>query len=191
MRRLSTNLLSLSFLLTGCATLPATIDRTAAVPELRTAIWGIEVQDDSGRVLYERNAHTLLMPASNRKLFAAATAVDCLGFDHRSTTELWRDGRDVILRGGGDPALGGRYAFDRDAVFAPFVAALRARGITVIEGDLIADVSLFDRIQSVDSVGLAEAQVLCSSLTGRLDFLELSAPCRPRSDPPRLAVRPS
>jgi D-alanyl-D-alanine carboxypeptidase/D-alanyl-D-alanine-endopeptidase (penicillin-binding protein 4) len=51
-----------------------------------------------------------------------------------------------VLRGGGDPSLGGRYAFDRDAVFAPFVAALRARGIDSIEGDLVADVSLFDRI---------------------------------------------
>ena len=87
------------------------------------------------------------MPASNRKLFAAATAVNCLGFDHQFTTELWRDGRDLVLRGGGDPALGGRYAFDRDAVFAPFVAALRTRGIQGIEGDLIADVSAFDRIE--------------------------------------------
>jgi D-alanyl-D-alanine carboxypeptidase/D-alanyl-D-alanine-endopeptidase (penicillin-binding protein 4) len=123
------------------------VDQQLATPALEHAIAGIEIEDDAGNVLYARNAHTLLMPASNRKLFAAATAVSCLGFDHRFATELWRDGRDLVIRGGGDPALGGRYAFDRDAVFAPFVAALRARGITVIEGDLIADVSLFDRIQ--------------------------------------------
>jgi D-alanyl-D-alanine carboxypeptidase/D-alanyl-D-alanine-endopeptidase (penicillin-binding protein 4) len=129
------------------AQLAAVVDQQLATPALEHAIAGVDIEDDAGNVLYARNAHTLLMPASNRKLFAAATAVSCLGFDHRVSTELWRDGRDLVIRGGGDPALGGRYAFDRDAVFAPFVDALLARGITVIEGDLIADVSAFDRIQ--------------------------------------------
>ncbi len=103
------------------------------------------MEDEAGRVLYERNAHTLLMPASNRKLFTAAAVSSCIGLDHRFQTELWLDGDDVVLRGGGDPSLGGRYAFDRDAVFAPLVAALRARGISEIAGDLVADASLFDR----------------------------------------------
>jgi D-alanyl-D-alanine carboxypeptidase/D-alanyl-D-alanine-endopeptidase (penicillin-binding protein 4) len=129
------------------AQLAAVIDQQLSTPALQVAIAGIDIEDDGGNVLYARNAHTLLMPASNRKLFAAAIAVNCLGFDHQFTTELWRDGRDLVLRGGGDPALGGRYAFDRDAVFAPFIAALGARGIRTIEGDLIADVSAFDRIQ--------------------------------------------
>src|SRR5260221_7308200 len=129
------------------AQLATVVDHQLSTPALQLAIAGVDIEDDSGNVLYAQNAHTLLMPASNRKLFAAATAVDCLGFDHQFATELWRDGRDLILRGGGDPALGGRYAFDRGAVFAPFVAALKGRGIKVIEGDLIADVSLFDRTQ--------------------------------------------
>jgi serine-type D-Ala-D-Ala carboxypeptidase/endopeptidase (penicillin-binding protein 4) len=146
MRRLSKNLLSLSTLLTiACTTaMPASIDRAAAVPELRNAIWGIEVQDDAGRVLYERNAHSLLMPASNRKLFAASSALNCFGLDHRFDTELWLDGTNVVIRGGGDPSLGGRWAFDRDAVFATFVDALRARGIQSID-DVVADASMFDR----------------------------------------------
>jgi len=87
----------------------------------------------------------LLMPASNRKLFTAAAVASCIGFDHQFATELWLDGDDVILRGGGDPSLGGRYAFDRDAVFKPFVDALRSRGVAEIKGDVIADASLFDR----------------------------------------------
>jgi serine-type D-Ala-D-Ala carboxypeptidase/endopeptidase (penicillin-binding protein 4) len=129
------------------AQLATVIDQQLNTPSLQVAIAGVDIEDEAGNVLYARNAHTLLMPASNRKLFAAATAVDCLGFDHQFETELWRDGRDLILRGGGDPALGGRFAFDRDAVFAPFVAALRSRGIQQVDGDLIADVSLFDRIR--------------------------------------------
>src|SRR5205085_1426661 len=47
-------------------------------------------------------------------------------------------------RGGGDPSLGGRYAFDRDAVFKPFIDALKTRGVREV-GDVIADASLFDR----------------------------------------------
>lgn len=115
-------------------------------PSLAHAVAGIYVEDDRGAVLLSQNADKLMIPASNRKLFAAATAANCLGFDRRLTTELWLDGRDLVIRGGGDPSLGGRWAFDRDAVFAPFVAALRARNIGAIEGDLVADVSLFDRI---------------------------------------------
>src|SRR5438105_583508 len=109
-----------------------TLQSALASPALSHAVIGIDVEDDAGNVLYARNADLLLIPASNRKLFAAATAANCLGFDHHFTTELWLDGRDLILRGGGDPSLGGRYAFDRDAVFAPLVAALRARGIKSI-----------------------------------------------------------
>ncbi len=113
MRRHLKIFLSLSFVLSGCATLPAAIDRAAEAPALRGAIWGIEVQDDSGRVLYERNGHALLMPASNRKLFAASTAINCFGLDHQFATELWLDGSNVVIRGGGDPSLGGRWAADR------------------------------------------------------------------------------
>jgi D-alanyl-D-alanine carboxypeptidase/D-alanyl-D-alanine-endopeptidase (penicillin-binding protein 4) len=116
-----------------------------ASPRLHGAIWGIDVVDDNGNTLYARNERTLLIPASNRKLFAAATVASCEGLDRQLTTELWRDGEDVIIRGGGDPSLGGRWAFDRDAVFAPFVAALRTRGIAEVR-NVVADVSLFDRV---------------------------------------------
>ena len=137
MRRPSKSFLSLSLLLfAACATtLPTRVEQAAAVPELRNAIWGIDVQDGDGRALYERNAHTLLMPASNRKLFAAATAITCHGLDHRFATELWLDGNNVVIRGTGDPSLGG---------FDVLIDALRARDVREVN-DIIADVSLFDR----------------------------------------------
>jgi len=121
------------------------IDAIRHRPQSAGAIWGIDVVDDSGRTIYARDETTLLMPASNRKLFAAATVASCEGLDRQIATELWRDGDDLVIRGGGDPSLGGRWAFDRDAVFAPFVAALHQRGIAEVR-DLIADVSLFDRV---------------------------------------------
>jgi D-alanyl-D-alanine carboxypeptidase/D-alanyl-D-alanine-endopeptidase (penicillin-binding protein 4) len=142
---------SLLFCLIGAAsaqTLDQKLDAIAARPPFAHSIWGIVVEDDAGALLYAHNPSTLLMPASNRKLFTAAAVSDCIGFDHRFPTELWLDGKDVILRGGGDPSLGGRYAFDRDAVFKPLVdaltRALHARGIREV-GDVVADASLFDR----------------------------------------------
>lgn len=126
-------------------TLAQRIEAIIAKPPLDAAIWGIDVADDDGNMIYARNERTLLTPASNRKLFAAATVASCEGLDRRIPTELWRDGDDIILRGGGDPSLGGRWAFDRDAVFAPFIDAIRARGIAEVR-DVIADVSLFDRV---------------------------------------------
>jgi D-alanyl-D-alanine carboxypeptidase/D-alanyl-D-alanine-endopeptidase (penicillin-binding protein 4) len=144
-------LLLFAIALAGCASaatqpdLPRRIAAITSRPALDGAIWGIDVIDDAGRTIYARNERTLLIPASNRKLFAAATIASCEGLDRRIPTELWLQGEDVILRGGGDPSLGGRWAFDRDAVFAPFVAALKNRGIVSVR-DVVADVSLFDRV---------------------------------------------
>lgn len=127
------------------SSLAASIDRIISAAPFQHAIWGILVEDDAGSLLYQHNSHLLMMPASNRKLFSSAAVASCLGFDGQLPTELFLDGADVVLRGGGDPSLGGRWSWNRDAVFAPFVDALRGRGILVIAGDLVADVSQFDR----------------------------------------------
>jgi D-alanyl-D-alanine carboxypeptidase/D-alanyl-D-alanine-endopeptidase (penicillin-binding protein 4) len=124
--------------------LSPTIDAIANTPPLDHAIWGIDVEDEAGNVLYARNAHVLMIPASNRKLFSAATDANCIGLDTRLVTELWRDGDDVILRGDGDPSFGS--ARHESPGVAAFVDALRARGVTRVH-DVIADVSRFsDRI---------------------------------------------
>ncbi|HEV7572457.1 MAG TPA: D-alanyl-D-alanine carboxypeptidase/D-alanyl-D-alanine-endopeptidase [Thermoanaerobaculia bacterium] len=139
-----------AILFAACATartqsLAQRVKAITARPQLTGAIWGIDVVDDTGRTIYARHETTLLVPASNRKLFAAATVASCEGLDGQIATELWRDGDDLIIRGGGDPSLGGRWAFDRDAIFAPFVAALQQKRIAEVR-DVIADVSLFDRV---------------------------------------------
>jgi D-alanyl-D-alanine carboxypeptidase/D-alanyl-D-alanine-endopeptidase (penicillin-binding protein 4) len=154
--RLTTLLVSLTMatmFLAGCATtgpqpasasLAATLDRIADAPPLQHALWGILIEDDGGRRLYARNADTLLVPASNRKLFAAATAANCLGFDARFSTELWREGDDLIIRGDGDPSFGSNR--HESPGFAPFLEALQARGIVSVH-DVVADVSRFsDRV---------------------------------------------
>jgi len=71
----------------GAQTLPERLDAIANRPLFAHSVWGIVVTDETGNVLYARNAGTLLMPASNRKLFTAAAVSDCIGFDHRFATE--------------------------------------------------------------------------------------------------------
>jgi D-alanyl-D-alanine carboxypeptidase/D-alanyl-D-alanine-endopeptidase (penicillin-binding protein 4) len=137
----------LLLLFAGCATARSPLAQKidALANRFPHAVWGIVVEDEAGHRLYERNARTLLIPASNRKLFSGATAASCLGFEQQLSTDFFLDGRDLVIRGGGDPSFGGRWTFDRDALFAPVVAALRARGVGAVN-DIVADVSLFDRI---------------------------------------------
>ena len=50
--------------------LPRAIDRVVGRPQFNTANWGIVVYPlNDGRTLYSRNADTMLIPASNTKLF--------------------------------------------------------------------------------------------------------------------------
>jgi D-alanyl-D-alanine carboxypeptidase len=130
-------------MLTGCATtqppalppIPAPFDR---------AIWAIHVEDDDGRVVHSQNGHTLMIPASNRKLFASATIANCLGLDTRLETTFWLDGEDLIVKGDGDPSLGS-WRYGRELDFDEIARLLESRGITRVR-DVVADVSLFDRV---------------------------------------------
>ncbi|MDQ3283719.1 MAG: D-alanyl-D-alanine carboxypeptidase [Acidobacteriota bacterium] len=141
----------LALLVTACATAPqppanslaSSIDALLDKPPLQHALWSILIEEEDGRVLYARNADRLTMPASNRKLFTAATVASCLGTDARLVTEVWRDGDNLVLRGDGDPSLGS-WRYERDGDFDRLADTLRARGITRV-ADVIADVSLFDR----------------------------------------------
>ena len=141
-------LVAAALLLTSCATTttppPLSFDPLIGTPPFDRAFWAIHVEEDDGRVLYSLNADKLVMPASNRKLFASATIASCLGPDAQLHTEIFRDGEDLVIRGDGDPSLGS-WRYERDGDFDRLAGLLRARGITSV-GDLIVDVSLFDRV---------------------------------------------
>lgn len=135
--------LLLVLLLVGCATTqPAPTPSIS--PQLDNALWAILIEEDDGRVLYERNADKLMMPASNRKLFASATIASCLGPTTRLSTDVYRDGEDLIVRGDGDPSLGS-WRYFREGDFDQLAESLRARGVTSVR-DLVIDVSAFDRV---------------------------------------------
>jgi PBP4 family serine-type D-alanyl-D-alanine carboxypeptidase len=94
----------------------------------------------TGRLYYGRRDDTLMDPASNQKVLATTAALMRLGADWQFRTELSGpepDGDGVVsgniyLRGNSDPAL---HAADLEAL----AARLRARGITRIDGAVMAD----------------------------------------------------
>ena len=143
--------------ITPAQTLPelqAKISEILARPELASAMVGIKVESlDNGRVLFEENAHKLLRPASNMKLYTVAAALDRLSPDYRFTTTVLGAKLpdmsgvvrgDVIIHGQGDPTFAARfnngdYFKGIDNLAARIVSA----GVKRIEGDLVGDESYF------------------------------------------------
>lgn len=126
--------------------------------------WGALIADSaSGEILYEKNADSYFVPASNMKLLTTALALDRLGPDYRFRTTLETNGTllpdgtisgDLILVGRGDPNLSNRkFPFDTKEEFdgppekalAELADALVARGIKNVSGDIVGDDSYFPR----------------------------------------------
>ncbi len=139
---------------TGITALRQAISSFIARPRFASARWGIDVVDlTSGRTLYAHDAGKLFVPASNAKLFTAALAMNLLGPATRFTTTLYAgdhaDGHgvvqgDLILAGGGDPALGTETGDTDGTDWADTLAArLVAAGITHVNGNLVVDDTLF------------------------------------------------
>jgi serine-type D-Ala-D-Ala carboxypeptidase/endopeptidase (penicillin-binding protein 4) len=127
---------------------------TLLASKVRNGTWGAMVVSlTSGDTLFARNAGLSLNPASTLKLYTTALAFEQLGPDHRFTTDVYRQGSlsngtltgNLILRGGGDPALSRRY-FDGDGN-GPMRALARQitdAGVRRITGDIIGDDRAFE-----------------------------------------------
>jgi D-alanyl-D-alanine carboxypeptidase/D-alanyl-D-alanine-endopeptidase (penicillin-binding protein 4) len=116
------------------------------------ANWGVVVRSlSTGELLYERNPHKLMVPASNMKIVTLAAAARVIGWDTRFMTTIETAAPvegdtlrgDLYVRGGGDPTINARNGRGA-AVFADWSAALQAAGIRRIDGRIIGDDNLFD-----------------------------------------------
>jgi D-alanyl-D-alanine carboxypeptidase/D-alanyl-D-alanine-endopeptidase (penicillin-binding protein 4) len=132
--------------------LAADLTRVFGAPVMSQGLWGVEVKSlDSGRVLYEHNARTLVMPASNMKILTLATAAETLGWDFCFTTTLETAAAidngvlkgDVIVRGTGDPTINSRNG-RATAVFDEWASTLKTAGIVRIDGAIVGDDNAFD-----------------------------------------------
>jgi D-alanyl-D-alanine carboxypeptidase/D-alanyl-D-alanine-endopeptidase (penicillin-binding protein 4) len=141
---------------------PATLEQRllgiARRPPVRRAEVGIYVArvGDPTPVLAV-NAERPLILASTTKLFTTAAALDRLGPAYRFKTRLYRDAEvgvdgvlpgHLIVVGGGDPGLSGRW-YDDDplAVFRPWARSLVSRGVREVRDGLVLDASFFDDVQ--------------------------------------------
>ena len=123
--------------------------------QVRSGRWGVMVVSlTRGDTLYSVNADSLFQPASTMKLFTAALALERLGPNHSFSTDVLRDGNvtpdgtvrgNLILRGGGDPALSNRFIRgDANIPMTLLARLVHGNGIRRVTGDLIADASAFE-----------------------------------------------
>ena len=112
------------------------------MPGVQRATWGVAVQSLSrNERVFDLNAQTLLVPASVAKLVSVATAAEAVGWDYRFTTTMRASGPvddgalhgDLLIVGGGDPAIGGRGGDDLNA----WVDALKTAGVKRIDGRIV------------------------------------------------------
>lgn len=117
---------------------------------------GLYVVDGAtSEVLFSMNGEEPLKPASNNKLLTTAAGLSLLGPDYRFVTSILVRGTvlngtlqgDLIVRGGGDPTISGRFEENKrdvTAIFRRWSDALAAAGIRRITGDVVADDTFFD-----------------------------------------------
>lgn len=118
---------------------------------------GVYVLDvASGEVVANVDGEQALTPASCNKLLTTAAGLSLLGPQYRFSTQLRYNGEidggalkgDLIVRGGGDPTISGRFEANKKDVVAAMRAwadELTSRGIKRVTGNIVADDRFFDR----------------------------------------------
>ncbi len=124
-------------------------------PLFKNAVVGIYAVDNNGKKIAGWNSHFPLLTASTMKTITTGTALSILGPDFRYQTSISINGPvknnilygNLTIIGGGDPTFGSRdtVAYSIDSLFGVWTDALKAKGITKIVGNIVADDSFFTR----------------------------------------------
>lgn len=108
----------------------------------------------SGVPVFEYNPLTGMMPASTMKLITTSAALELLGPEYVFTTKLSYSGNlntisgkldgDIVITGGGDPALGSPYFKSHYGDFINrWISEIKKTGISEISGNVIVDDSRY------------------------------------------------
>jgi len=150
--RLSLLLFLFLVLTQGLDARQATVHEIIETSHASDSFWSVVVTDGNGNRLVTYEPDRLIRPASVQKLFSTAAFLHRLGPDYRYQTLLCGNGRqegdswrgDLVVRGSGDPSISDDFGADPLFLFDKWADLLHEKGIRRIEGDLIADDSLFD-----------------------------------------------
>jgi len=120
---------------------------------LRNANISLLVYDlNAGKTISEIFSNQSIIPASTMKLITTATALELLGSDFCFETKLQIANEidengvlngNLYIYGGGDPTLGSAFIGNRDFL-KQWLNAVKKAGIKQINGNIVADASLFD-----------------------------------------------
>jgi serine-type D-Ala-D-Ala carboxypeptidase/endopeptidase (penicillin-binding protein 4) len=131
----------------------ARLDSVVADTMLDNARIGVAIYDiTSDSAIYNVDSDKLLIPASNLKLFTSAAALELLGPAFRFETKFETNGdtrritdyiEDLVIIGGGDPLISGRFRNGMTEVLECWADSLISRGIKLINGRIAVDNSFF------------------------------------------------
>ena len=133
------------------------VDQIASSDFYKYASLGISVRDvNSGEVIGDVQKDKMLVPASSLKLITTLSGRQILGPGFRYETKITHNGfidsdgtlkGNIYIEGSGDPTFGSdriKGNLNGDDLFAKIIKDIKAHGITCIEGDVIADESVFN-----------------------------------------------
>jgi D-alanyl-D-alanine carboxypeptidase/D-alanyl-D-alanine-endopeptidase (penicillin-binding protein 4) len=132
------------------------IDRFLSDSVMRHGSFSLCIMDaNTGEIIADHNSSNSLSQASVMKLITSAAALEILGPDYTFKTIVGYTGEirgksgildgDIIIKGGGDPALGSDNFPDHYAGFIDkWVKDIKDIGIKRIEGRVITDDSYYD-----------------------------------------------
>jgi D-alanyl-D-alanine carboxypeptidase/D-alanyl-D-alanine-endopeptidase (penicillin-binding protein 4) len=106
------------------------------------------VSSDTGEIVYSKNAHLALIPASNMKIITSAAALEYLGRDFAFVTRVGLCGDSLVVKGSGDPLLGDKETDARNGrgsqpVIREIVLRLKDMETAAVS-DILLETSIFD-----------------------------------------------
>ena len=125
--------------------------------DLKNASYGFCVLNaKTAEPIAEYNAHLALIPASTLKIATTSAALYLLGVNYRYETKIYITGTldknsgilkgNILIVGSGDPSLQSEYfTKDNSSLSDKWAKVIKEKGITEIQGNIIADASCFER----------------------------------------------
>ena len=154
--------LKAAFPKTSYSSFKASITSLINQPQFNSAFWGIQIVSlRNNKILFTYNEKKRLSPASGMKLLVSAAALDHWGENYQFKTPVFFEGRldkkgrllgNLVLVGKGDPNLEKRIyrsnvkkllVYENSLFIEALADQIIEYGVRKIEGDIIADTSLF------------------------------------------------